>query len=252
MAGTDKTRAAVTGGPSIILVEPQLGENIGAAARAMLNFGLTDLRLVRPRDGWPNEKATAMASGAASLVEAATLYERTAEAISDLHLVLAATARDRFMVKPVLTPEAAGRRLREAYGGGVRSGLLLGPERSGLSNDDTALAAAIVTIPVNPAFASLNLAQAVAVLAYEWFKLGDEGPEERLELHRTRPATGAEMQGLFDHLEGALLESGFLNPPEKRPGMVRSLRNMIHRMSPTRQDIQTLRGVVASLIRRRE
>lgn len=252
MAGTDRTRMPVTGGPSVILVEPQLGENIGAAARAMLNFGLTDLRLVRPRDGWPNDKAEAMAAGAARVIKAARVFESTADAVADLHLVLAATARERLMVKPVLTPATAARRLRELHAGGGQGGLLLGPERSGLSNEDTALAAAIVTIPVNPAFASLNLAQAAAVLAYEWFEGGDARLPESLELHRTRPATGAELQSLFDHLEGALTASGFLDPPEKRPGMVRNLRNMLHRMSPTRQDVQTLHGVIASLIRYRE
>ncbi|MFP3945137.1 MAG: RNA methyltransferase [Alphaproteobacteria bacterium] len=252
MAGTDKTRAPVTGGPCVILVEPQLGENIGAAARAMLNFGLTELRLVRPRDGWPNEKAAAMAAGAAGVVENARLCDTTEEAIADLHLVLAATARDRFMVKPVLTPAEAARQLRELYSGGGKGGLLMGPERSGLSNDDTALATSIVTIPVNPAFASLNLAQAVAVLAYEWFKAGENRPAERVSLRRTRPATQQELQGLFEHLESALTASGFLSPPEKRPGMVRNLRSMIHRMSPTRQDVQTLRGMLASLMRHRE
>ncbi len=252
MAGTDRTRTAVTGGPCVILVEPQLGENIGAAARAMLNFGLTELRLVRPRDGWPNEKAAAMASGAASVIENARLYDSTAEAVADQHFVLAATARERFMVKPVLTPEAAARRLREIHAGGGKCGLLMGPERAGLSNDDTALATAIVTIPVNPAFASLNLAQAVAVLAYEWFRSANGQPQERTELGRTRPATQEELHGLFEHLEGALTASGFLEPPEKRPGMVRNLRSMIHRMAPTRQDVQTLRGIVAALVRFRE
>jgi tRNA/rRNA methyltransferase len=248
--------------PAIILIEPQLGENIGFAARAMANFGLTELRLVAPRDGWPNAKALAAAVGANRIIETATLYGSVDAAIGDLHFLLATTARSREMVKLVLTPEGAGRELSSRAALGKRTGLLFGPERSGLDNDVIALADAIVTAPVDPAFASLSLPQAVLLLGYEWLRaqgpiaaLGRAtqcgGPAvEGLPLGGTRIATRAELLGLFHHLEGELDRSGFLRPPEKRPTMVRAIRNMFHRMGATEQEVRTWRGIVASLSHR--
>lgn len=245
--------------PAIVLVEPQLGENIGAAARAMGNFGLTDLRIVTPRDGWPNPRAVASASGVPWVLDNARVYESTRDAIADLTHVFATTARLRDMKKQVFSPEQlAG----EVHGGVVGSayGVLFGCESSGLSNEDAGLADGLVTIPVNPKFASLNLAQSVLLIGYEWRKLvaGDslgrstefEGPVvPGMQLGKTRLANKAELHGFFDHFESALDDAGFLWPPEKRPKMVQNLRNMFLRMHATEQDVKTWRGVVAALTR---
>lgn len=247
--------------PAIVLVNPQLGENIGFAARAMANFGLRDLRLVAPRDGWPNDKARAAAAVAGSIVDEAKLYDTVEAALHDLNFVLATTARPRGMVKPVLSPESAALDLRVRAMAHQRTGVMFGAERSGLDNDAIALADAILTAPVDPDFASLSLPQAVLLFAYEWLKsekpeaLGRvtefDGPaQEGLSAPETRPATREELFGLFEHLEGALDEAGFLKPPEKRPAMVRSIRNMFHRMGATDQDVRTWRGIVAALTRR--
>lgn len=253
--------AASVAPPAIILVKPQLGENIGFAARAMANFGLTDLRLVAPRDGWPNDKARAAAAGAAFLVDRATVYSSVEQATAELNFVLAATARPREMVKTVLSPESAAIELKRRGLEAQRTGVLFGPERSGLDNDVIALADAILTAPVNPDFASLSLPQAVLLFGYEWLKcqstalqLGRatefDGPAtEGLTLTDTRPATRAELMGLFEHLEAELDRSGFLYPAEKRPSMVRNIRNMFHRMGVSEQDIRTWRGIVAALAR---
>jgi tRNA/rRNA methyltransferase len=250
--------------PAIILVRPQLGENIGFAARAMANFGLTDLRLVAPRDGWPNDKAHAAAAGAAFLVDRARVYESVELAIAELNFVLAATARPRDLVKTVLSPESAARELRERGARAERTGVLFGPERSGLDNDTIALADAVLTAPVNPDFASLSLPQAVLLFGYEWLKgesatppLGRatsfDGPAtEGIAFPGTRPATRAELLGLFEHLEAELDRSGFLYPAEKRPSMVRNIRNMFHRMGASEQDVRTWRGIVAALSRARQ
>lgn len=255
MAGTDQTRrdmARQEVAPAVILVEPQLGENIGTASRAMLNFGLSDLRLVAPRDGWPNERARAASSGADIVIDGARVFATAGEAVADLDYVIATTARPRDMVKPVLTPETAAAKLRGVMSGneGRRAGILFGPERTGLTNDDVALADAVLMVPVNPAFASLNLAQAVLLVGYEWFKAGDATPPEQLDYQQTRPATKQELLGFFEHLEGELDRFGFLRPPEKRPSMVRNIRNMFQRAGLTEQEVRTLRGVVASLTRR--
>ncbi len=247
MAGTDRTREQVTGGPAVILVVPQLGENIGTAARAMLNFGLTDLRLVAPRDGWPNARAVAAASGAEEVIQGARLFDEVGAAVADLHTVFATTARRRQMVKPVLTPEEAARRLRADHAQDLKTGLLFGGERAGLDNDAISLAHAIVQVPVNPAFASLNLAQAVLLMAYEWFRSTDETPAARLDLHGSRPASGQEMADLFAHLEAELDEAGFLFPPEKRPAMVRNIRAMLTRAGFSEQEVRTLRGIIKAL-----
>ncbi|MBC7102151.1 MAG: RNA methyltransferase [Parvibaculum sp.] len=253
MAGTDRKKnelAAPSPGPAVVLVAPQLGENIGTTARAMLNFGLTDLRIVRPRDGWPNERARAAASGADIVIDNVQLFDRTVDAVGGLDYVVATTARARDMVKPILTPETAAARMREAFAGGGRAGLLFGPERTGLENDDLALADALMMVPVNPAFASLNLAQCVLLMSYEWHKAADTTEAERIEYQQTRPANKEELLGFFEHLEGELDRFGFLKPPEKRPSMIRNLRNMFQRAGLTEQEVRTLRGVVAALTRR--
>jgi tRNA/rRNA methyltransferase len=260
----ERHAASLTPAPAIILVKPQLGENIGFAARAMANYGLTDLRLVAPRDGWPNDKAHAAAAGAAFLVDQASVYPSVAAAIAELHFVLAATARPREMVKAVLSPESAASELKQREQRGERTGILFGPERSGLDNDTIALADAILTAPVNPGFASLSLPQAVLLFGYEWLKgesgappLGRatqfDGPaQEGTAFTDTRPATRAELFGLFEHLEAELDRTGFLNPAEKRPSMVRAIRNMFHRMGASEQDVRTWRGIVGSLTRARQ
>jgi tRNA/rRNA methyltransferase len=249
--------------PVIVLVAPQLGENIGFAARAMANFGLDALRLVAPRDGWPNPKAVAAAAGASSVIDAATVFEGLESALSDLHATFATTARPRVMVKRVLTPQTAAREIGERTARGERVGVIFGPEKSGLDNDAIALADAMISAPVNPAFASLSLPQAVLLFAYEWHKAQNarptlgratpfDGPAvEGMPPADARPATRAELLGLFEHLESELDRAGFLRPSEKRPVMVRNIRNMLHRMSLTDQDVRTLRGIVAALAGRR-
>lgn len=248
--------------PAIILVRPQLGENIGAIARIMANFGLGDLRLVAPRDGWPNERARVAASGADWILESARIYDSAEDAVGELTYLGATTARPRDMIKPVLAPESCIRELYQRTGQGERCGLFFGPENAGLDNDTISLADTIVTAPVNPSFASLNLAQSVALIAYEWQKaqgsasLGRQtefdGPaEEGLQMQATRPASRAEVIAFFEHLERELDGSGFLRPPEKRPVMVRNIRNMFLRAALTEQEVRTLRGVVASLTRDR-
>lgn len=235
--------------PAVILSHPQLGENIGAAARAMKNFGLADLRLVAPRDGWPNEKAIVMAVGAADIVEAARIFETTESALADLQLVFATTARERGFAKPVLTPAAAAARLRDAHSAGHKTGILFGGERSGLDNHEVSLATAIVNIPTD-SFSSLNLGQAVLLLGYEWFKAADQTPPARID-HGVlaRPATGEELAHLFTHLEDELLKSGFLYPPDKAEAVMRNIRATLTRAEFTDQEVRTLRGMIVALTR---
>jgi tRNA/rRNA methyltransferase len=234
--------------PAIILSEPQLGENIGAAARAMANFGLSDLRLVKPRDGWPNPKAEAMAAGAAPLIAEARVYGALTEAIGELHFTIAATARERGFAKPVLTPAEAARRLREASAKGRSCALIFGNERAGLTNDEVALADAILTVPTAPELASINLGQAVLLAAYEWFKAGDATAPEQIDHGPSaQPAPREELIRLFEHLEAELEKSGFLYPPGNRPGMIRNLRSILHRAGLTDQEVRTLRGVIVAL-----
>ena len=241
---------AMSFAPAIILARPQLGENIGAAARAMANFGLSDLRLVAPRDPWPNERAWSMAAGALWIVEQARVFGRLEEAIGDLQTVYATTARMRGVSKPVLTPAEAAGRLRQAAAEDVKTGLLFGSERAGLDNDEAALATALITIPTSPDFASLNLGQAVLLNAYEWWKAGDATAPARLDHGPlAAPATRAEMIHLFEHLEDELLKSGFLYPPDKVDSMRLNLRAMLSRAELTDQEVRTLRGVIVSLTR---
>lgn len=256
MAGTDRSKAAPGNAPAtapaIILVAPQLGENIGAAARAMLNCGLAELRLVRPRDGWPNPKASANASGADAVIEGARLFGSTEEAVADLTRIYATTARPRDMVKIVETPRHAVREMRGRLAAGERVGILFGPERTGLVNDDIALADVVISVPLNPAFSSLNLAQAVLLVGYEWFQSADGTPERQLVTNATRPAEKAELLNFFAHLERELDACGFLRNIEKRPSMVRNIRSMFDRAELTEQEIQTLHGIVKELANLRE
>jgi tRNA/rRNA methyltransferase len=233
--------------PVVILSHPQLGENIGAAARAMANFGLSDLRLVNPRDGWPNKKAEAMAVGAVGVLDTAQMFATTRDAIGELQLVFATTARDRGTTKEVLTPAEAAERLHAASARGEKAGILFGNERAGLDNDEISLCDAVITIPTSE-FASLNLGQAVLLNAYEWFRADDATPPARIEhgpVHR-KP-TREELFQLFEHLERELEANGFLYPPEKHGTMVRAIRATIHRARLTYQEVQTLRGMIVAL-----
>jgi tRNA/rRNA methyltransferase len=232
-------------GPIIILVRPQLGENIGKAARAMLNFGLTELRLVAPRDGWPNPSAGPAASGADTVLENAQVFDTTAEAVADCAHVFATTVRKRGVTKPVLTPEQAADRIRTSPG---RSAILFGAERSGLDTEDVALARAIVTVPINPEFGSLNLAQAVILLAYEWSKQADLVQPTATEL--LPPAPQAELDGLIAHLETMLEPTGYFDPQERMTATKRTLRGVLTRPGWNHLEIRTLRGVLSALGRR--
>lgn len=254
MAGTDQTKAApLPPGPAIVLVEPQMGENIGAAARAMLNCGLTDLRLVRPRDGWPNQKAVSASAGADAVVDAAKVYRNTAEAIADLHVVYATTARRRDMVKPVYTPTAAAREMRTEMAAGRNAGVLFGRERSGLANHDVMRAQAIVTAPLNPAYSSLNLGQSVLLIAWEWLNAGDETMAIEHPTGDSTPAPQKDVEALLEHLDTELDAAEFYRSRDQRPAMQQNLRNIFQRARMTEQETQTLRGVVARMaaLRRR-
>lgn len=231
--------SAKTDKPVIVLVRPQLGENIGKAARAMLNFGLTEMRLVAPRDGWPNPNAGPAASGANEVLEGAKVYTTTAEAIADCARVYATTVRKRGVTKPVLTPEAAAAEMHQQAG---RSAVLFGAERSGLETDDVALARAIVTVPINPAFASLNLAQAVILVAYEWSKgqgLAQPTAEELLP-----PAPQEDLDGLINHLESLLEPKGYFRPPSRAAATRRTLRGVLTKPGWNHLEVRTLRGVL--------
>ena len=246
-AGTDKTKNWIAEpGPIVVLVEPQLGENIGAAARAMANFGLSKLRLVKPRQGWPNEKARIMAAGADRVLAEATLHDSAAAAIADCTMVFAATARAHDQAKPVLAPADAVAMAVPAVAAGQNVAILFGRERYGLEGHEVGLADRIVTFPVNPAFASLNLAQAVVVIAYEWFKLAGAGLPFAMP-QKSPPAPKQQLQAFFDNLERELDNVEFFRPPEKRATMLLNLHNIFHRMDPTKQDIQTLHGVILAI-----
>jgi tRNA/rRNA methyltransferase len=236
--------------PCVILDTPQLAENIGAVARVMANFGLSDLRLVRPRDGWPQERAWASASGANWPLDEARVFERLEDAIAGLTLVFATTARPREAALPVITPREAATRLRERTAAGGGAGLLFGGERAGLQADDIALCQAIVTIPVDARFHSLNLAQAVAINAYEWRLTESAAPSEKF-LGLEPPADQAQVIGFYDQLEAELDAAGFFHPPEKRPSMVRNLRVLFGRAGLSAQEVRTMRGVVTALAKGR-
>ncbi|WP_377288800.1 RNA methyltransferase [Rhizobium sp. SG2393] len=250
MAGTNSERELIADGPAIILVHPQLGENIGMVARAMANFGLAELRLVNPRDGWPNEKAVSAASRADHVIDAAKVYETTEAAIADLSFVYATTARDRDGYKPVRSPVFASNTLRQRHRAGQKVGILFGRERTGLTNQEIALADEIVTFPVNPAFASLNLAQAVLLMSYEWMKTGlDSLDDTAFQALPMAPATKEDLQGLFDHVEEALDARGYFRPADKKPKLIEGLRGVLTRPGFTASEIRVLRGVIACLDR---
>jgi TrmH family RNA methyltransferase len=233
--------------PVIILVRPQLADNIGACARAMANGGLFHLRLVAPRDGWPQDRAWRNASGADAILDAATLYGSVPQAVADLHHVFATCPRPRHVIKPVLTARGAAAELREIGARDLRAGVLFGPERAGLDNDDMARADALVRYPLNPAFMSLNLAQAVMVLAYEWWTAGDDTPPRTLMTNETNVATKAELDNFLSHLIDQLDACGFLRNLPKRPGMVRNIRHFFERGEVTEQELRTLHGIVTEL-----
>lgn len=241
--------------PAIILVEPQLGDNIGAAARAMANFGLGDLRLVAPRDGWPNKKARAVASGAVGVIDAARVFDTAEAAVADLNFVCATTARNRDLPKIVVGPREAVDELRTRAALAQATGILFGRERWGLTNEEIALADSIVTFPVNPAFASLNIAQAVLLMSYEWMSAGLDGAltaRAAVANPDFTPAPKEQLIGLMDHLENALDKVGYFRTPEKKPTMVHNIRAMLQRAGLTTPEILMMRGVVASLERRHE
>jgi tRNA/rRNA methyltransferase len=247
-AGTDSTKDwAAPPGPIVILVEPQLGENIGAAARAMANFGLARLRLVAPRQSWPNAKARMMAAGADRILDAAALYDSLHAAIADCSFVLATTARAHDQAKPVVGASEAAALMAPRIAAGETVAVAFGRERNGLENDEVALADGIVTLPVNPAFASLNLAQAVAIVAYEWFKLATGGRLPFGMPDKSAPARKQQLLAFFASLERELEKVEFFRPPDKRETMQINLRNIFTRMAPTQQDVQTLHGVIMAI-----
>ena len=252
-SGTDKTKSGVDrAGPVVILVEPQLGENIGMAARAMGNFGLTRLRLVKPRDGWPSVQARRAASGADHILDRVELFDTVVEAVADCTLLFATTARAHDQAKPVVAPEAAAREIAGELEGGATVGILFGRERYGLQNEEVALADRIITFPVNPGFASLNLAQAVLLMGYEWFKLSTAGALPFAMPERSERASQHQMQAFFDNLVRELDAVEFLRPAEKRETMLVNLRNIFARMEPTKQDMHTLHGVVMAIAQGRK
>lgn len=235
--------------PIVVLVDPQMGENIGASARAMLNCGLTELRLVKPRDGWPCARAEAMSSGALAKMPPVQVYNSLPEALADCHYILATTARGRDMNKPVLSAREAAADIHARSAKGQSVALLFGAERMGLTNDDVALANGIITIPLNPVFSSLNLAQAVLVVAYEWRMRGLESNTDSAALPSSNdPAPHALLHELYERLEGELEAHHFFRDPDMRPSMVRNLRNMIARAEPSEQELRTFHGVISALI----
>jgi tRNA/rRNA methyltransferase len=251
-AGTNRTKPSLEGGPAIILVRPQLAVNIGMCARAMANFGLSDLRLVSPREDWPRSGALrngayAAAAGAAHLLEKARLFASIEAAVADLNGVFATTARERGQLKPVVAPAAVMSDVKARIKAGEQFGFLFGPERTGLANEEVAIADQIVTFPVNPAYASLNLAQAVLIVGYEWMKAsGGDAPFGAPE--RSPPAPREMVLSFFAYLEGELDRVGFFRPAAKKPVMQQNLRNIFHRMQMTEQDVRSLRGMVVRLV----
>jgi tRNA/rRNA methyltransferase len=247
--------------PRVVLVNPQLGENIGMAARAMANFSLFDLALVDPREGWDPVRAEAAASGAIDTVKKANVFNNLTDCLQDIHYVYATTARPRDMVKDVMSPEQAGLDMRARIARGEKVAILFGRERFGLSNEEVSFADVIISAPVNPDYASLNIAQAVLLVSYEWFKheatsLGMGTPElaaiagPGLHTPDSRPASKDELYGFYDHLEAELDASGFFKTDKLKPSMMRNLRNVFARAEMTEQEVRSLRGVISSLVRK--
>ena len=247
-SGTDSSKTpADLVGPIVILVEPQLGENIGMAARAMGNFGLSRLRIVNPRDGWPNSSAQRAAAGADHILDKVELFDSVEAAVADCTLLFATTARAHDQAKPVIGPQQAAQEIVREIAAAGQVAILFGRERAGLLNEEVALSDRIVTFPVNPAFASLNLAQAVLLLGYEWFKLATHGALPFAMPERSERASQHQMQAFFDNLVRELDRVEFLRPAEKRETMLVNLRNIFSRVEPTRQDMHTLHGVVMAI-----
>ena len=253
MAGTDRRQTPIEGGPAIILVRPQLAVNVGMCARAMANFGLVDLRLVNPRQGWPREGAyedvaEAAAAGASHLLARAKVFPSLAEAVADLNFLWATTARERGQAKRVATPEMAMPETATAIASGQKHGILFGPERTGLDNDEVALADAVVTFPVNPGYSSLNLAQAVLLMGYEWMRASTkaEAPFDLIE--KSPPAPREMVVSFFAYLDEELDKAGFYRPAPKGPIMRRNLLNIFHRLTLSEQDVRTLRGAFVRLV----
>jgi len=237
--------------PIVVLVRPQMAANIGTAARAMANGGLFHLRVVAPRDGWPQPNAYAAASGADAILDAAQVFPDLAAAVADCHRVLGTCPRPRHVVIPLLDARAAAAELREINGRGLRTAVLFGPERAGLESDDLAHCDTLVRYPLNPQHNSLNLAQAVMILAYEWWMHAETTPPRELQTNETRIATKGELEHFLTRLVDELDASGFLHNPPKRPGMVRNLRHWFERGEVTEQELRTLHGVVTELARGR-
>ncbi len=249
MAGTDSRQdRSQDPAPCIILVAPQLGENIGMVARAMLNCGLTDLRLVRPRDGWPNPKAASASAGAREVIEGARLFDSTEAAVADLQRLYVTTARSRYLVKPVVTPRQASGEMRRLIGDGQKVGVIFGPEKAGLNNEDVALGDAILQVPLNPAFSSLNLAQAVLLVGHEWFQAADETAPVHVSFAEAVPAKREKFLGFMARLNATLDEVGFFYPEEKKPIMQRNLRNVFQRIQMSEQEVGTLHGIISALL----
>jgi tRNA/rRNA methyltransferase len=238
--------------PSFVLVRPQMGENIGAAARAMWNFGLDRMRVVAPRDGWPNQRAVAMASGAGRLLDEAGLFADLPAALADCTYTYATTARPRGLTKPVFSPEAAMKDASLRVANGEKVAVIFGPERAGLENDDIAQANAIISVPVNPEFASLNLGQCVLLTAYEWRRQTTQIVHETVDMAKTEWASGLEVEKLAQHYEERLQEAGFFFPEAKAEGMKINLRNLWSRMRLTRADVQMLHGIMRQMVRWKE
>lgn len=233
--------------PVIILVQPQMGENIGATARIMSNFDLDDLRIVAPRDGWPNPKADETARNGKFIVDKARIFPSLQEAAADLNQLYAATARPRDMVKPAITPRETAKACQSHIANGSKCGFVFGPERSGLTNQDVAFCDVVVTVPVSETNASLNLGQAVAILSYEWFALQESGLQPKSELDYAQKASKSEISGFFEHLTNVLDKADYFKVPEKRERMLLNIQNMFLRADMTDQDVRTLRGILTIL-----
>ena len=252
-AGTDKTKRWIAQpAPVVVLVEPQMAENIGAAARAMANFGLSRLRLVKPLQGWPNEKARVMAAGADRVLDSASLYDSLADAIGDCSFVLAASARNHDQAKPVIGADTAAAEMAPRVAAGETVAIVFGRERNGLENHEVGLADRILTLPVNPAFASLNLAQAVVIVGYEWFKAASGGALPFNMPEKSPPAAKQQLAAFFTDLERELEKVEFFRPEEKRGTMSVNLRNIFQRMAPSQQDMRTLHGVIMAIAQGRK
>jgi len=252
MSGTNKTRGKLAEdhpvGPSIILVHPQLGQNIGTAARAMLNCGLTDLRLVKPRDGWPNERAVTASSGALTVIDNAKLFETTEEAVADLNFVLATTARSRDMVQQIYSPDAAADEFHKHRLENIgKCGVLFGPERSGLTNEDVALADGVLNVPLNPSFSSLNLAQAVLLMGFSWYSKIEERQSHSFNACKTTPASKKEINHMIGRLTATLDTVNFFTSEERRPSTVLNLKNMFYRYQMTHEEVNTFQGIISAL-----